>query len=109
MTIYQDQLLGTPGQVYVYQEPIIGGVNYTFAAFGASNGGTLLDPAIAITDSSNNLIAYEYDDFLFGQDPFIQFTPAFSDVYNIYVWDEANTTGTFTLVAEPSGPPIFFS
>ncbi len=109
MAIYPDQLLGTPGGSLVYQEPLIGGVTYAVAAFGASNGGTLLDPAIAIYDSSFNLITYEFDDFLFGEDPFIQYTPAFSDNYYIQVWDEIGATGFFTLVAEPAGPPVFFS
>ena len=107
MATYQDAFLGTPNEVDVYDELLAGGVTYAIGVFGASNGGTLPDPAVAIFDSQNNLITYEYDSWLMGEDVLLQWTAPSTGTYRFAVFDEIGGTGSYTLSVEAAGPSPF--
>lgn len=132
MATYQDEILGAQpsvnsgkdfiidfadtGIVDFYQETLVGGVDYAIGAFGASTGGTMLDPAILVYDSSGILIDVQLDGGMAGfngLDPLFTFQPqglgvGQTDTFYIGVFDEAMSGGQYTLSVEPAGPPIFF-
>lgn len=132
MATYEDEILGAQprnidskdyitefvetGIVDIYQETLVGGVDYAIGAFGASNGGTMLDPAVLVFDSSFTLIDIQLDGGMAGfntLDPFFTFqAPGLgvgqTDTFYIGVFDEAMSGGQYTLAVEAAGPPIFF-
>lgn len=132
MATYQDEILGAQpsvnsgkdyitqfvetGIVDIYQETLVGGVDYLIGALGASNGGTMLDPAVLVFDSSFALIDYQLDGSMVGlggADPLLIFqAPGLGvgqiDTFYIGVFDEALLGGQYTLSVEPAGPPVFF-
>lgn len=133
MATYQDEILGAQpgvnintkdaivqfaetGVVDIYQESLVGGVDYVIGAFGASTGGTMLNPAVLIFDSSGRHIATQLDGGMTGfggPDPLFTFkAPGLgvgqTETYFIGVFDEAQSGGQYTLSVEPAGPPVFF-
>ena len=131
MATYENQILGSSdgsgGKDYVtqfgelgiidlYEETLVGGVDYVIGAFGAENGGTLQDPAVLIFNSAGQLIDYQLDSGLAGfnsRDPLMFFNaPSLgigqADTFYIGVIDEAGLGGSYALSVEAAGPPISF-
>lgn len=104
-----DEIIGTPGEVDWYTYPLIGQVDYVITALGASNGNTLLDPAVFVFDSAGNFITSGDDSWVLGEDPMLQFKAPYSDTYSIAVLDMANSTGSYTLIVDQAGVPIFLA
>lgn len=103
-----DEIIGTPGEIDWYTYPLVGQVDYVITALGASNGNTLLDPAVAVYDSVGNFITFGDDSWVLGEDPMLQFKAPYTDTYFIGVFDMANSTGSYSLVIDQAGVPIFF-
>ncbi|MBT9312534.1 hypothetical protein [Leptothoe kymatousa] len=130
MATYQDELLGAPlslnsgkdyilqfpetGVIDIYQETLVGGVDYVVSALGASNGGSLPDPAVVIFDGSGQLVSYQQGSFVLGGlDPFFTFRPpglgiGQTGTFYVGVFDQTGSTGSYTLAVEGAGPPVFF-
>jgi hypothetical protein len=82
MPNYQDQLLGeydaSGGKDYIlprdylgvtidlYEEQLVGGVDYAMIAMGTDTPGGMRDPALIIFDENLNIVKTQYDDNLFG-------------------------------------------
>ena len=107
---------GQLGTLDLYEETLVGGVDYVIGAFGAENGGSLLDPAIVIFDRFGQLVDYQLDGGLAGfnsRDPLMFFdAPGLgvgqTDTFYIGVFDQAGGGGEYTLSVEGAGPPISF-
>lgn len=132
MAVYEDEILGAPvsvnsgkdgvfqfietGVVDVYQETLIGGVDYVIGAFGASNGNTLPDPAVLVFNSTGQLVRWQLDGGMAGfggRDPLFIFQPPAlgvgqTDTFYIGVFDQTMSGGSYTLSVEGAGPPISF-
>ena len=129
MATYQDELLGSPdplggkdyvaqfsnlGVVDVYQETLVGGVDYVIGAFGASNGGTLPDPGVVVFNSLGTPIAIQEDGGMAGfggLDPLFIFQPpglsvGQTDTFFVGVFDETQSIGSYTLSVEQAGIPF---
>ena len=131
---YQDQLLGDynfnggkdgviPRDILgvtidIYQEQMVGGVDYAITAMGANHQGGMQDPALVIFDANWNLVKVQFDDALFGSylgpDPFISsFRPPNLGVgqvgtFYVGVFDEAGLGGAYNLGVSASGQPRTF-
>jgi hypothetical protein len=103
-----DDLIGAPGEVDWYTYPLVGQVDYVISALGASNGNTLQDPAVVVYDSAGNFIASGDDSWALGKDPLLQFKAPSSGTYTIGVFDATNSVGSYSLVVDAAGPPVFF-
>jgi hypothetical protein len=128
---YQDQLLGDynfnegktdviPRDIFgvtidIYQEQMVGGVDYAIMAMGADYQGGMRDPALVIFDENWNIVGLQHDDSLLGSalgpDAFIaSFRPPSLGVgepgtFYIGVFDEAGLGGAYNLGFSESGLP----
>jgi hypothetical protein len=99
--------ISVPGEIdNTYQVNLIGGVDYTAVVFGASTGGTLPNPAVAVFDGAGNQVAFSDDSLALGLDPMAQFTAPTSGTYTVAVADLFGGTGDYTLVVEQAGEPF---
>lgn len=131
---YQDQLLGDynfnegkdgviPRDMFgvaidIYQEQMVGGMDYAITAMGTNQYGGMRDPGLVIFDENWNIVKIQYDDTLFGYslgpDPFISsFHPPSLGVgqvgtFYIGVFDEAGLGGSYNLGVSASGQPRSF-
>jgi hypothetical protein len=87
----------------------VGGVDYVASVLGATtSGGTLPDPELAVVDEFGNVYAYNDDSFALGLDPMVQFSVPTSGTYFVGVSDVSGSTGTYDLIVDAAGPPVFF-
>lgn len=131
---YQDQLLGdynfNEGKdevisrdmfgvtIDIYQEQMMGGVDYAITAMGADHQGGMRDSGLIIFDQNGSIVSVERDHTMFGTylspDPFIaSFRPPNLGVgqvgtFYIGVFDEADLGGAYTLGVSASGQPRSF-
>jgi hypothetical protein len=131
---YQDQLLGDynfnegkdgiiPRDIFgvtidIYQEQMVGGVDYAITAMGADHQGGMSNPGLVIFDESWNIVRIQHDDSLLGSalgpDAFIaSFRPPSLGVgepgtFYIGVFDEAGLGGDYHLGFSESGLPRSF-
>ena len=103
-----DALIGTPGEIDWYSHPLVGQVDYAISVLGASNGNTLLDPAVVVYDGAGNFVTSGDDSWALGKDPLIQFQAPSTGTYYIGVFDMTNSVGSYSLVVDAAGPPVFF-
>lgn len=127
---YQDQLLGDYNPnggkdfiiprdslgvtIDIYEEQMMGGVDYAITAMGTDTYSGMVDPGLIIFDQNWNVVDYQYDNPLFGEDPFISsFRPPNLGVgqlgtFYVGVFDEVGTGGTYHLGVSASGVPYSF-
>ena len=127
---YQDQLLGDYNfnggkdgvfhrdvfgvTIDIYEEQMIGGIDYAITAMGTDTYGGMVDPGLVIFDQNWNIVGLQYDNPLFGEDPFISsFRPpnlghGQPGTFYVGVFDEIGTGGTYHLGVGASGMPYSF-
>jgi hypothetical protein len=103
-----EETIDFAGDYDVYQVELIGGFDYFATAMGASNnGGTLIDPYLAIYDSQNGeLLHVEDDSQFFGYDPLAEFQAPYSGIYDVVVFGYGDSTGSYTFDLNAMGEPI---
>ena len=127
---YQDQLIGDynfsggkDGVIHrdifgvtidIYEEQMIGGVDYAITAMGTDTYSGMVDLGLVIFDQNWNIVGLQYDNPLLGEDPFISsFRPPNLGVgqpgtFYVGVFDEVGTGGTYHLGVSASGVPYSF-
>lgn len=128
---YEDQLIGDynlsggkdgviPRDVYgvpidIYVEQMTGGVDYAITAMGTDTYSGMVDPGLIIFDANWNVVGFQFDNPLFGEDAFISsFRPpnlgyGQQGTFYVGVFDEVGTGGTYNLGVSAAGLPYSFA
>jgi hypothetical protein len=109
MIVADNEFIDTPFTPDWHAVELVGGVDYVASVLGASTaGGTLPNPELAVIDQFGNVYAYNDDSFALGLDPMAQFSVPTTGTYFVGVGDISGSTGTYDLIVDAAGPPVFF-